>query len=160
MFDNISPQVIVGLLSALLAAVVALGSVFLSNFNQRKLVKETFELNKKSEQAVFLRGKLEELNLLFMKWQEISLLRAFIYEELINGEINQSEAKMRVETLINPKQREISIEDNLQRIEVIINLFFPSLRNLMIEVINSTIKIPSDFYEINMPRMSVEEYPE
>ncbi len=171
MFDNISPQVIVALVSVVLTAGVAVVSIFLRSLYQRQLEKEKFERNQKfekekfrmnqnSEQAIFLRGKLEDLNLLFLKWHDIGLVQASIYGQLITGEIDQSEAKMRTEALISQKHSDISVDDCLRRIVVIINLYFPSLVVSYNDVLDAFKKIPSDFSENSMPMISAEKHSE
>ncbi len=165
MIDDISLQIIF----TAIGAAVALASVSLTNYGQRKLEKEKFERNQKSEkekfernqkseQAIFLRGQLEELTFLSAKWYGTINFRTTIIEQIINGEIERSEGARMIEEQMRTKENGMSEIDRFQRIQVIVNLYFPSLLVSFDEVFNANYKVLSDFSNLSDSRIDAKEY--
>jgi hypothetical protein len=111
------------LLTAFITAFATLSGVFLSNRSQ----KERFELQINNEKVIksneILREKLEELYLLFMAWST-NLENTYInYTRGMNGYLDY-------ETVLDLEiQRGKEITDNFDRIIMLIDLYFPNLRD-------------------------------
>ena len=131
MLNSISPQVFVALATALLTAAVTLISVFLTNLSQRKTEEAKFERNKEAEYTVFKREKLEELYLLFSKWDADLVSLSYFYLSVMTGEAQEEDA------LVSAKKNQLSEKDYLQRILMMVNLYFPELKDYFDEVLDA-----------------------
>lgn len=137
MFSSISPQILVALASALLAAAVTLASVYLTNLNNRKTEEAKFARNQKAERENFKREKLEELYLLFSKWDADLAATGYFYIQAMNGVMSEEDA------LIGASKNQISEKDYLQRITMIIELYYSELNNDFDTVLDSRGKVAS-----------------
>ncbi len=152
MFDNVSPQVLVALASAILAAVVSLTSVYLTNLNNRKTEKDKFEMNRVAEREKVRRGKLEELFLLFSKWDADMVALGHFYLRVITGETNEDEA------LVNVSKNQISEKDYLQRITMMIDLYFSDLKTDFDKVLDARESVWSFCSKIMQPGVRIEDF--
>ncbi|BAV33754.1 hypothetical protein SCL_1443 [Sulfuricaulis limicola] len=131
MLNSVSPQVLVALVTALLTAAVTLASVFLTNLNQRKTEEAKFERNKEAEHTVFKREKLEELYLLFSKWDADLMSLSYFYLSVMTGEAQEEDA------LVSASKNQLSEKDCLQKILMMVNLYFPELKDSFNEVLDA-----------------------
>ncbi len=141
MLDSDSPQILV-LVTAILTAVVALASVFIANMGQRKIEEAKFKRIKESEYAVFKREKLEELYLLYSKWDADMAAMGYIFLPVITGEVSEEEA------LIRANKNQMSEKDYLQRILMMVNLYFPGLKDDFDQVLDAREKVWPYFSEV------------
>lgn len=137
MFSSISLQILVPLASAILAAAVALLGVHLTNLNNRRTEEDRFARNHKAEREIFKRQKLEELYLLFSKWDADLLQLGYLYHNAIRGEISEEKA------LLYAHNNKISGKDDLQRITMLLDLYFSQLRTDFDTVLDSRGKVLS-----------------
>ncbi|WP_417499658.1 hypothetical protein [Methylophaga sp.] len=137
MFSSISPQILVALASALIAAVVTLLSVYLTNINNRKNEEAKYARSQEFEREIFKRQKLEELYLLFSKWDTDLVAIGYFYIRAMNGAMSEEDA------LVSGSKNQISEKDYLQRITMMIDLYFSELKNDFDTVLDSREKVAS-----------------
>lgn len=123
MLEIFSPQILVALLTALLTAAVTLISVYLANMGQQKTEEAKFERNKEAEHAAFKRKKLEELYLLFSKWDADLAALGYLFIHVIEGKVSEEEV------LQSASKNQLSEKDYLLRIQMMVDLYFPNLKN-------------------------------
>ena len=128
--ENLSPQLIVALITAILTAAVTLLSVYLSGLEQRKRDQAKFEIEKNQQREKIKRLKLEELYILFSKWEaDISSLY-MLFLPVIAGRMAEKDA------LDTANKNKLSEMGAFQRIDMIVHLYFPEL----IEQLNVVLK--------------------
>ena len=152
MTSDLSPQVLVALATALLTAVVTLTSVFLTNLGQRKTDKAKFERNKEAERIVFKREKLEELYLLFSKWDADMVSLSYFYLQVITGKAQEEDA------LVSARKNQLSEKDYLQRILMMVNLYFPELKDHFDGVLGARENVWSFCSGVFPPGAGVEDF--
>ena len=152
MLNSVSPQILVALVTALLTAAVTLTSVFLSNLSQRKTEEAKFERNKAAERTVFKREKLEELYFLFSKWDADLVTLSYLYLPVMTGEAREEDA------LVSADKNKISEKDYLQRILMMVNLYFPELKDSFDEVLGARENIWKFFSKIFPPGTGNEDF--
>jgi len=131
MINSISPQVLVALATALLTAAVTLLSVFLTSRSQRKNEEAKFERDNKAKRSIFKREKLEELYLLFSKWDADLVTLSYLYIQVITGKAQEEEV------LLRANKNQLSQKDYLQRILMMIHLYFPEFKEYFDEVLET-----------------------
>lgn len=152
MLDSISPQILVALATAILTAAVTLASVFLANIGHRKTEEAKFERSKEAEHAVFKREKLEELYLLYSKWDADMAAMGYIFLPVMTGEAREDEA------LLSASKNQLSEKDYLQRILMMINLYFPDFKDDFDEVLAAREKVWPYFSQSLPPGTRVEDF--
>jgi hypothetical protein len=152
MLDSVSPQILVALGTALLTAAVTLTSIFLTNLGQRKTEEAKFERSKEAERTVFKREKLEELYLLFSKWDADMVTLGYLYLPVITGEAVEEEA------LVSANKNQLSEKDYLQRILMMVNLYFPELKDDFDEVLGARENIWPFFSKHFPPGAGLEDF--
>lgn len=152
MIDSVSPQILVALVTALLTAAVTLASVFLANLGQRRTEEAKFERSKEAEHAVFKREKLEALYLLFSKWDADMAALGYIFLPVITGEVREEEA------LLSASKNQLSEKDYLQRILMMVDLYFPNLKDDFDKVLDAREKVWPYFSEKLPPEIRVEDF--
>lgn len=152
MLNSVSPQILVALVTALLTAAVTLTSVFLTNLSQRKTEEAKFVRNKETERTVFLREKLEELYLLFSKWDADLVSLSYLYLPVMTGEAQEEDA------LVSANKNKLSEKDYLQRILMMVNLYFPELKDYFDEVLEARENVWQFFSEAFPPGTGKEDF--
>lgn len=152
MLNSIFPQILVALVTAILTAAVTLTSVFLTNLNQRKVEEAKFKRNNEAARANLKREKLEELYLLFSKWDADMMSLVFSYLQVITGKIREEDA------LVGASKNQMSEKDFLQRITMMINLYFPEIKNDFDGVLDARESIWAFCNESIRPGVGVEDF--
>lgn len=151
MISSISPQVLVVFATALLTAVVTLTSIYLTNLSQRKTEEAKFERNKEAERTNFKREKLEELYILFSKWDADMVSLSYFYLRVMTGEAQEEDA------LVSASKNQLSEKDYFQRILMMINLYFPELKDYFDEVLDTRENVWSFCSEVFPPGTGPED---
>ena len=129
-----NPQSLYSLASALLTGVITLLAVNLTNkANYKKLLRET-DIEKEFKTNEILREKLEELYVLFSKWITFQCGYWLPYHKVMLGEISYNQAHD-----INLKREKKN--DDFERIEMLVDLYFPTLRKEYEDLISTQDKV-------------------
>lgn len=107
--------------TSILTASVTLLSVYLTNVSNRKRESEAFLRNEKVRTARILQEKCEELYFLFAKWSTDTSSVYMTFIPVISGKMSEKDAWKIA------KQNQYSEKGNYQKIDLLVNLYFPEL---------------------------------
>lgn len=118
MLEQLLPQ----LLTAVLTALITLSGVYLANRYQRKTEEDKFNRAKESEIERFKQEQLEELYLLYVKWDgDLASLADLFFQAHIG--VSQTE-----HPFITASKNKLSEVDCFYRIMMIVELRFPEFK--------------------------------
>lgn len=143
--EKLSSELLVALVTAILTAAVALLSVYLTNLNSRRIEEEQFSRESKASNKNLMREKLEELYILFAKWEADigSIYLTFI--PVVSGTLPEKEAWE-----ITGKNQ-LSEQGSYQRISMLVHMYFPELLNSL-EPVHKARDIASRFLGGTRPK--------
>ena len=108
--------------TAILGALIALVSVYLTNRSNTRRLKLQFELERATKEKEFIRDKLEELYLLHEAWLNALATSNLPFLSVMKGEITYNQAlDMFIE---NNRTRTV----DFKRLEMLVDLYFPDIK--------------------------------